>query len=253
MTIKMIEVMRSSIRRVPRKKGQLSLPKLDKNGQRRGGWRPNAGRPRKGVRSSSPHKRRREIDATKPQHVVLRVDPSVRWLRTPKMHRAIRMALVAVLDRAHEFRIVHYSIQGNHLHLLCEASDRMALARGAQAFEISAAAHLNREMGRSGQVFPDRYHAESIDSVRQTNHTLSYVLNNWRKHKQDGGVVGLFDGKIDPFSSGVVFPGWAERTQPVTIPDDYEAPPVSMAQSWYLTHGYKLGPPISVWAVPSEG
>jgi REP element-mobilizing transposase RayT len=244
--------MRSKIRRVAKRKGQLSFPKLDKNGQRRGGRRPNAGRPPKGLRSSSPHKRRREINPTLPQHVVLRVDPSMRWLRTPKMHRAIRTALVVVLDRALEFRIVHYSIQSNLLHLLCEASDRMTLARGVQAFEISAAAHLNREMGRSGQVFVDRYHAESIDSVRQTNHTLSYVLNNWRKHQQDGGVVGLFDGKIDPFSSGVLFAGWKERTQPVTIPDGYESPPVSMAQSWYLTEGYKLGPPISVWAVPSE-
>ena len=48
----------------------------------------------------------------------------------------------------------------------------------------------------------------------------------------------------------MLFEGWKERTQPVTIPEDYEAPRVSAAQTWYLTVGYKLGPPISVWDVP---
>ena len=85
-------------------------------------------------------------------------------------------------------------------------------------------------------------------ACRQTCHALSYVLNNWRKHKQDGR--GLYEGKIDPFSSGVLFEGWKERTQPVSIPRGLEAPRVSAAQTWFLTKGYKLGPPISVWAVP---
>ncbi len=232
------------------RKGQLELPKLDKNGQRRGGKRPGAGRPPKGNKALVGHRRRGEIKAYLPHHVTLRVAPQVRWLRTPKAHRAIRNALAAVLDRAHEFRIVHYSIQGNHVHLLCEASGKRALGNGVRAFEVSAARQLNREMGREGQVFPDRYHVETIDSVRQVCHALSYVLNNWRKHEQDGGVVGMYDGKIDPFSSGVVFVGWKERTRPVEVPEGYGAPPVSMAESWYLTVGYKLGPPVSVWAVP---
>jgi REP element-mobilizing transposase RayT len=161
----------------------------------------------------------------------------------------VRRALVTVLDRAENFRIVHISVQGNHIHLLCEANDKVALGKGMQAFAISAAKHLNRVHAHKGTVFPDHYHVEAIDSVRQTCHELSYVLNNWRKHKQDGR--GLYVGKVDPFSSGLLFEGWKERTQPVSIPEGYEAPRVSAAQTWYLTKGYKLGPPISVWAVPS--
>jgi REP element-mobilizing transposase RayT len=226
---------------------QLSFPKRDKNGQMRVGK--NAGRKPNGPKAGSPHKKRVETDPRLPLHVVLRVATTVAWLRTPKAYRAVRAALVTVLDRAEMFRIVHFSLQGTHLHLLCEASDRMTLARGLQAFQISAARHLNRESKKKGQVFPDRYFAESIDSVRQTRHTLSYVLNNWRKHRQDGGY-SLFEGRIDPYSSGVWFAGWKERTQPVAIPDNYVAPRVSAAQTWYLTQGYKLGPPISVYDVP---
>jgi REP element-mobilizing transposase RayT len=234
---------------VRKPKGQLSFPKRDKNGQLRGGARPGAGRPKNGERAGAPHKRRAEVDPRLPVHVVLRVATVVSWLRTPKAYRAVRAALAAVLDGADLFRIVHFSLQGNHLHLLCEASDRMALARGLQGFQISAAKHLNRECKRRGQVFPDRYFAEAIDSVRQVRHTLSYVLNNWRKHRQDRGY-SLFDGRIDPYSSGVWFAGWKERTMPVAIADGYEAPRVSEARSWYLTTGYKLGPPISVYEVP---
>jgi REP element-mobilizing transposase RayT len=232
---------------------QLSFPKRDKNGQMRVGK--NAGRRPKGEKAGAPHKVRAEIDARHPLHVVLRVASAVAWLRTPKAYRAVRAALVTVLDRAVSFRIVHFSVQGNHLHLVCEASDRMALARGLQAFQISAAKHLNRECAkkerRKGQVFPDRYFAESIDSVRQVRHTLNYVLNNWRKHRQ-AGRYSLFDGRIDPYSSGVLFDGWKERTQPVAIPENYDAPRVSAAQTWFLIHGYKLGPPISVYAVPGR-
>jgi REP element-mobilizing transposase RayT len=202
------------------------------------------------VRAGSPHKRRAEIDSRHPIHVVLRVAEDVSWLRTPKAYRAVRAALAAVIDKALTFRIVHFSAQGNHLHLLCEASDRMALARGLQGFQISAAKHLNRECSkRRGRVFPDRYFAESIDTVRQVSHTLNYILNNWRKHRQNGGY-SLFDGRIDPYSSGVWFAGWKERTQAVAMPEGYEPPRVSDAQTWFLTQGYKLGPPISVYDVP---
>jgi REP element-mobilizing transposase RayT len=241
-------------RRLRKPKGQLSFPKRDKNGQLRGGARPGAGRPRKGERAGAPHKRRPEIDPRLPVHAVLRVASGVSWLRTPHAYRAVRAALSAMLDGADLFRIVHFSLQGDHVHLLCEASDRMALARGLQSFEISAAKHLNRECSRRGKrrrgkVFPDRYFAESINSVHQVRHTLNYVLNNWRKHRQDGGY-SLFDGRIDPYSSGILFAGWKERTLPVSIPEGYEAPRVSEARSWYLMTGYKLGPPISVYDVP---
>jgi REP element-mobilizing transposase RayT len=172
------------------------------------------------------------------------------------MYRAIRRALGVVADRQHDFRIVHFSLQGDHVHLLCEATNKITLARGVQGFQISAAKHLNREVSRQrtekrrGQVFADRYHVESIDSVRQVRHALSYVLNNWRKHRQDRETAGLYEGRIDPFSSGVLFAGWKERTRPISIPPEYEAPRVSAPQTWYLLEGYKRAVPISVFEVP---
>ena len=97
-------------------------------------------------------------------HVSLRVAEDVSRLRRRDAYRAIRKAMQVVLGRA-DFRIVHASIQANHVHLLVEASDKVALARGLQAFQISAAKWLNKaELGhtgraRRGPAFPDRYHA----------------------------------------------------------------------------------------------
>jgi REP element-mobilizing transposase RayT len=245
-----------STKRPRKRRQQLELQRFDKNGQRRVGPHPRAGRPPKGERAGSPHKPRAEVNARHPQHVTLRVVREVGWLRKPNTYRAIRRALGVALDRHHDFRIVHFSLQGDHVHLLCEASNKLTLARGVQGFQISAAKHLNREVSRKrhdkrrGQVFADRYHVEAIDSVRQARHALSYVLNNWRKHRQDRETAGLYEGRIDPYSSGVLFAGWKERTRLVSIPPDYEPPRVSMPQTWYLTEGYKRAAPISVFEVP---
>lgn len=88
------------------------------------------------------------------------------------------------------FRIVHISLQRTHVHMVVEANNKLALARGMQGFQISAARNINTALGagkhrRRGRVFADRYHVEVIASPTQTRHALSYVLNNWRKHLED--------------------------------------------------------------------
>ena len=83
-------------------------------------------------------------------------------------------------------RIVHASIQREHIHLLIEAETKGELSRGMQGFTISAAKQVNRALGRkNGRVFSDRYHSEVITTPRRARHALAYVLNNWRKHGED--------------------------------------------------------------------
>ena len=66
----------------------------------------------------------------------------------------------------HGFRICHYSIQGNHLHLICEATDERLLARGVQGFSSLVARRINRLLGRRGKVFADRYHCRALATPR---------------------------------------------------------------------------------------
>src|SRR5438477_2368341 len=228
--------------------------------KKRGGKRRGAGRPPKGKRSGSPHKERPFLHERYPVHVVLRVIGAVGNLRRRCVYQAIREATLTTARREN-FRIVHLSIQRNHVHLLVEADDKKALASGMQGFQISAAKHLNAAISkgkpgprRRGVVFPDRYHAEIITSTTQARHALNYVLSNWRKHKEDRAPK-LAGWKIDWFSSAAMFPGWAEYGEEAFLwrgPETYDPLIVYQPRTWLLRVGWtRGGPPISYREVPS--
>jgi hypothetical protein len=157
-----------------------------------------------------------------------------------------------MLDRT-DFRICHYSIQGNHIHLIVEAEDARALARGMQGFQISGARRINaaitRRTGRRrrGQVFADRYHPEYLTNPLQVKNALCYVMNNWRKHGEDA-----HRGAVDPYSSGKGFDGW-DRPVDRSISPDEELIPVLFPDSWLLSKGWRRHGAISPWAVPGAG
>ena len=246
-------------RRARPRKRHLQLPLLDASGTKardpRGGKRAGAGRPRKGPRSSEPHKRRRAFKARSPLHVVVRVLPVIGALRRRRMYKAVREATITAAKQDH-MRIVHLSIQGTHLHLLVEADHKTALARGMKSFEISAAKRMNRALGgvqrRRGQVFADRYHVEIIESPRQARHALAYVLNNWRKHDEDRDAA-LRRFPVDPFSSGGSFTGWKQRAAIVwRFPESYEPLVVWPARTWLLREGWRRHGLIDCREVPRK-
>ena len=98
--------------------------------------------------------------------------------------------------------MVHFSIQGNHLHLIVEAKGRRALSRGMQGLGVRLAGRLNRLAKRHGGVFVDRYHARILGTPRQVANVLRYVLQNYRKHSRES----LPARWQDPFASSVAEP-----------------------------------------------
>src|SRR5439155_8664967 len=85
----------------------------------RGGARPGAGRPR-GDRVT--HHGRAPVDARHPLHVVLRILPGIWSLRSKTLFRQIRYAFIKVAERE-GFRLIHFSVQGNHIPLIVEADN----------------------------------------------------------------------------------------------------------------------------------
>jgi len=225
-----------------------------------GGKRKNAGRKAKlqpGQRVHRRVRRRPKVSEREAIHVVLPVTREVGRLRRRSAYQAVRVAMRGALLRR-DFRIVHVSIQSNHLHLLVEASDERALARGVQGFEISCARRLNRAVARDrretrprrGRVFVNRYHAEVIDSPRRARHALAYVLNNWRRHREDERGLAQRRALVDPYSSGIDFDGWAGRSAPFARPPEYEALPVVAAETWLLTAGWRRHGLVDVRETP---
>ncbi|HVK75920.1 MAG TPA: hypothetical protein VM734_21460, partial [Kofleriaceae bacterium] len=135
-------------------------------------------------------------------------------------------------------RIVQSSIQGNHIHLIVEADDKGALANGVRAFMISAAQRLNRAVGRRGPVF-ERYHMTIVRTPRQARHAIAYVLNNWRRHREDLAGVRQRRAPVDPYSSGPSFDGWRDRPAELGLRPSYKPLLVAGARSWLLTVGWR--------------
>jgi REP element-mobilizing transposase RayT len=225
---------------------------------RRGGKRRGAGRKPKRARAGEGHDARPAFKRYHPLHVVMRVVPEVGSLRRRRMYKALREASICAALREW-FRIVHVSLQRDHVHMIVEAEDKRALARGMQGFQISAARNINLVLGdgvrrRRGKVFADRYHLEVITSPRQARHTISYVLSNWRKHGEDSAGLAR-TWLVDPFSSAVSFPDWAEledRPWMWPIRETYDPLVVRRPRSWLLAEGWKLAGTISAREVPGK-
>jgi putative transposase len=135
------------------------------------------------------------------------------------------------------FRVVEFSIQHDHLHLIVEAMSRKAMARGMKGLTCRIAKAVNRALERAGAVFADRYHVRALATPTEVRHALRYVLQNAGKHDAHHPAPDVetctVDG-IDPCSSARWFTGW--RTPP-PAPDT--APPVSPPRTWLLREGWR--------------
>jgi len=184
--------------------------------------------------------------------VTLRVVDAVGTLRRRRAYQAVRKAMECTLRRE-DFRVVHVSIQRNHIHLICEADDARALTRGLQSFQSSAARRLNIAYAadrnlpiRRGTVFPERYHAEVLTSRAQTRNAINYVLNNWRHHGEDRRAAPL-----DPYASGLFFDGW-KGIGPFIAPPGYDPLPVIEPSTWLLSAGWRRYGLLDPYASPGK-
>lgn len=127
----------------------------------------------------------------------------------------------------HGFRVVQFTVQENHLHLIIEADDATTFTSGVRGLAIRVARAVNRALGRRGAVWGDRYHARALASPRAVRHALVYVLMNRRKHRPGSAAV-------DPCSSGAWFSGWRQRIPPIPSPN-----PVVPARTWLACVGWR--------------
>ena len=133
-----------------------------------------------------------------------------------------------------DFRVVQFSIQRDHIHMLVEAYDAHALARGMKSIGARIAHAVNRVDRRAGSVLLGRYHIRALRTPREVRNALAYILLNARKHwKQPHGVAP--PERLDEASSGAWFHGWTRSAHPLS---SREPPPVAEPRSWLLRVGW---------------
>jgi len=172
------------------------------------------------------HRARPLHAAAHPVHATLRTTRAFRCLRAGRVFPAVRRALAVASYEG--FRIIHFSVQDDHLHLLVEAENRAHLSSGLRGLAIRIARAVNRVLGRKGPVWGDRYHARALTTPREVRHGLIYVLMNRNKH--DPRTTGL-----DPCSSARWFEGW--REPPVSEPEG--SAPVVRPRTWLAAVGWR--------------
>src|SRR3954470_5159780 len=191
-----------------RKSGQLDLFKRKRRSAKRKKDRQAIG-PTKNT--YLPHVARQVHDANHPVHVTMRrvaIGPS---FRVQRVCAAIRTVIAGA--KRNGVRVLHYSVQDNHLHLMVEGSDSADLSSQMRTLFSRIAFAVNAIARRHGKLFRDRHHRHALKTPREVRNALVYILFNDRKHhasetaaRASGTTPAL---ALDPCSSAWWFHDWS--------------------------------------------
>lgn len=183
-----------------------------------------------------PHRARPFHDRHHPAHVTWRIAKGIPSLRgfelAGAVGRTFRAITLSHLRRRTSFRVIHFSIQSNHIHLIAEAGSKTTLMRALRGLGIWLARRINEQIGRRGRVLASRYHARALTTPLAVRSAIVYVLQNHLHHRPSRWIV-------DECSSARWFTGWAGRLPLADTP-----PPVAPAQTWLGRTGWRRHGPI---------
>ena len=220
-----------------------------------GGPRVGAGR-KPGPKPAVRHVSREHFGRLTPAHVTVRVRSDVPSLRSIRIVHEVERTFAKGCERP-DFRLVQYSLQGNHAHLIVEARDRAALGRGMMAIAARLARAVNRMAHRRGAVLADRYHSRLLRTPREVHRALRYVLLNARRHvgTLKASALRAANLVLDPASSAWWFDGWKNGAHQVTETSRASrraGPPVARPRHWLLRVGWRRHGLIDPADVPGQ-
>lgn len=178
-------------------------------------------------------------------HVIYRLKEGMPEMRKPKVLRVLEGAFRAA-KRKEGFRLIAYSIQDTHLHLIVEGESAERVSRGMQGLGVRLTRQLNRLWERRGEgsVWRERFKLIPLLTYKHIAAALNYVLNNALKHGAKRP-----DGRPDRYSSA---PWWSSIIEPIRRPT--RSPPVE--RSKFLCYVPRISvnerPGIGALAIPID-
>lgn len=146
---------------------------VDRGLRRDGLPRQSPGRKPKRGQLAPPHRARFEHAGWLPVHVTLRAAPDLPSFRDKAHYPAFEKALRDT--RRDDFRIVAYAIEPGTVHLIVEADDNGALARGMSSFAVRANRLFNASTGVGrGRVWAGRYWQRELATARDVRAALAH-------------------------------------------------------------------------------
>ena len=187
--------------------------------------------------------KREDFPERHPVLVTMKLLAGLPSLRTAKNF----LVVLEIFEAAQKenFRIVHFVVLGNHVHLIVEAEGKVALSRGMTGLSVRLSKRLNKLFGRKGTVFADRYHSRVLGTPTEVRNVLGYVLSNRLRHTGELPVEGY-----DSRSSSMLFDGWKEM-EAMELVGRYR--PIVPAQSWFIQRGWlNAGGKLSLFEKPGR-
>jgi REP element-mobilizing transposase RayT len=194
------------------------------------------------------HSRRPGLAGRIPVHITMKLAAGLPSLREQGAFMVL-LSCFRASNAESGLRIIHFSVQSNHVHMICEAADEQAVSSAMQGLGVRIARRLNGHWKRKGTVFADRYHREDLTTPSQVRHAIRYVLQNVFRHSSRARF--LSSDQPDEFSSGQWFTGWKEAHLNGRA-RDAEDPPVVSPRVWLLTTGWKRHGLLSITERPAS-
>ena len=188
-----------------------------------------------------PHETRAVHDANHPVHVTIRrvaLGPS---FRSQAVCAAIRGVIAAAKSKG--VRVLHYSVQENHLHLMVEGASAADLSNQMRTLFSRIAFAVNAIAQRRGRLFRDRHHRHALKTPREVRNALVYILFDNRKHHVHEASASSAP-TVDRCSSVYWFHAWSPSDRPpegAMLPLDNA--PTSKPATWLARWGWHRGAP----------
>ena len=192
-----------------------------------------------------PHDTRVVHDKNHPVHVTIRrvaLGPS---FRSQLVCAAIRGVIAGAKRKG--VRVLHYSVQENHLHLMVEGESAADLSNQMRTLFSRVAFAVNAVVQRRGRLFRDRHHRHALKTPREVRNALVYIVFNDRKHHASAASVRSGPRAaptVDRCSSVYWMHDWSPMDKP---PDgcilSLDDAPTSRPETWLARWGWHRGDP----------
>jgi REP element-mobilizing transposase RayT len=142
-------------------------------------------------------------------HLTIKVRENKADIKTKRLLKALHHAIKRA--RLKDLKIIHYSLEHNHVHLLAEANSDKILKTGMQAFGISFSKAINRTKKLNGTVYKHRYHFRRISSSRELKNVLHYIFSNGIKHGRTKSILDPYNSLIAESKLQTLYPSRAKK------------------------------------------
>lgn len=142
-------------------------------------------------------------------HLTIKVRSNKADIQSKKILKALHHAIMRA--RFKKLKVIHYTLEYNHIHLLVECNDNRILQQGMQALGISLSKAINKIKRLKGGVYKHRYHFRQISNPRQLKNVLHYIFHNGIKHRRASSLLDPYNSLVAETKLNFLYPKEAKK------------------------------------------